>query len=69
MSDYTYIYQGIGTLHGVGDGEQPSKGPLRAILWVPDIDARHKWREHYVRGEVEKPNGKPDFGFRKGDQP
>lgn len=29
---------------------------IRAVLWLPDPEQRHFWREHYVR---ERPPAKP----------
>jgi hypothetical protein len=49
---------------GTGDPAQgnDSEAPI-AVLWVPDPEQRHRWREYYVR----KPDKKEDrpFGFRK----
>lgn len=36
-----------------------------AVLWVPDIDCRHKWREYYVDRERDKP-GERAYGFKPG---
>jgi len=33
-----------------------------AILWVPDPEQRHWWREYYVQKATEKPNARP-IGF------
>lgn len=41
------------------DAERPI-----AVLWVPDIEQRHGWREYYVKPDRPKPGGKL-IGFRK----
>lgn len=43
--------------------EESSKGQTKAVLWVPDIEARHYWREYYIRAE-DKPGPKYRTGFR-----
>lgn len=35
---------------------------IRAILWLPDPEARRGWREFYVRDAVPKPGGRIGFG-------
>lgn len=35
----------------------------KAVLWVPDPEQRHGWREFYV--EPEAPPGRPAPGFRR----
>lgn len=34
-----------------------------AVLWVPDPEQRHGWREYYVKRQPPKPNGKR-MGYR-----
>lgn len=47
--------------HTTTDGKPEQDDPV-AVLWVPDIDARHRWREYAVFK-----SGKPrrGMGFRK----
>lgn len=37
---------------------------IAAVLWVPDIEQRHGWREFYVKRPVSKPGARP-VGFRR----
>jgi hypothetical protein len=50
---------------GVAELEHP--GPATwdaiAVLWIPDPEQRHGWREFYVRSPPAKPGGK--YGFPK----
>ena len=43
--------------------DRPDEHPV-AVLWVPDIEQRHGWREYYVKRQVPKPGSKP-MGYRK----
>lgn len=54
---------GHGSIHDLADSEPV--GETAAILWVPDPEQRHGWREYYVRHA--KPNAKPrTMGFKTG---
>jgi len=35
-----------------------------AVLWIPDPEQRHGWREFYVKRATPKPGSKP-MGYRK----
>jgi hypothetical protein len=50
----------------VGSAEKLDEADDRpvAVLWVPDIEQRHGWREYYVKKQAPKSNGKL-IGFRK----
>lgn len=50
----------------VGAVEQVTEDADRpvAVLWVPDIEQRHKWREYYVKRQALKPGARP-MGYRK----
>jgi hypothetical protein len=66
--EYTYIFQGIGSGHGLPPEEAP-RPPVKAILWLPDPEQRHGRREHYVRGNPAAARERQHFGFshqRKG---
>jgi hypothetical protein len=41
------------------DAERPA-----AVLWIPDIEQRHGWREYYVKKAQQKPNGKR-MGYKR----
>jgi hypothetical protein len=47
----------------VGAEDAPQK--VAAVLWVPDIEQTHGWREYYVYRDEPKPGARP-FGFGKG---
>lgn len=51
----------------IGSVEQVTEETERpvAVLWIPDIEQRHKWREYYVKRVSPKPGSKP-MGYRKG---
>lgn len=34
------------------------------VLWLPDPEQRHGWREYYVKKTTPKPNSAP-MGYRK----
>jgi len=42
--------------------EAPLFGEFAAVLWVPDPEQRHWWREYYIRRSDAKPNARP-IGF------
>ena len=43
--------------------EAPLFGEFAAVLWVPDPEQRHWWREYYIRSDPHsKPNARP-IGF------
>lgn len=44
----------------VGTVEQVTEDTDRpiAVLWVPDIEQRHKWREYYVKRTAPKPGAR-----------
>lgn len=44
--------------------EAPLFGEFAAVLWVPDPEQRHWWREYYIRhaDPHSKPNARP-IGF------
>ena len=45
--------------------EAPQFGEFAAVLWVPDPEQRHWWREYYIRSDPHsKPNARP-IGFGK----
>jgi hypothetical protein len=47
-------------------GPADDRPAVAAVLWVPDIDARHLYREHYVYRERDKPGSRPiGFGRRE----
>lgn len=51
----SYAPTGSGIVHDLSPGQPEREGPP-VVLWVPDIERRHKWREHWVKGEpVSKP--------------
>lgn len=62
--DYYYVETvvlGQGSVHDLADSKPDA--PTAAILWVPDPEMRHSWREYYVQDE--KPNDKPEqMGFK-----
>jgi hypothetical protein len=52
----------------VGSASVTESGPtstvdFAAVLWVPDPEQRHGWREFYIRRD-QKPNGKA-IGFKR----
>lgn len=50
----------------VGTAEEQTLDPDRpaAVLWLPDPEQRHGWREYYVKREGPKP-GSRRMGYRK----
>ena len=50
----------------VGNAEDVGTDPERAIavLWLPDPEQRHGWREYYVKKTAPKPGNKR-MGYRK----
>lgn len=53
--------EGSGSVHDLSDSEE-SPGTA-CVLWVPDPEQRHGWREYYVPNE--KPQAKPStMGFK-----
>ncbi len=67
---YTYVYQGTGSLSDMRGPEDAPRPPLRAVLWLPDPEQRHGWREHYVRAKSD-PKAAPDrsLGFHQPGKP
>lgn len=58
-------YYGLGHATTTG-GPEPERPPRKvaAVLWIPDIDARHTWREHYVlRAQAPAPTTRHPMGF------
>lgn len=55
---YPATMQGQAEVAHHGDPDRPA-----GVLWVPDPEQRHWWREYYIQ----KPNGQPErqVGFRK----
>lgn len=55
---------GLGTVHDLADSSDDEPSKPAQILWVPDPEQRHGWREWYV--SPDKPNGKPKgrIGFK-----
>lgn len=51
-------FLGLGAAHGIGGGE---RGDVVGRLLVPDPEARHGWREWYVRAPAPEPR---PIGFR-----
>lgn len=49
---------GTGVLSSIGEGEA---GAVAAVLWIPDPEQRHGWREFYVRRDPPRPSR---VGFR-----
>lgn len=47
---------------GKAEYEEDDELPV-AVLWIPDIEQRHGWREFYVKKRQAKPNGKR-MGYR-----
>lgn len=39
-------YQGLGTVHDLQKEQEARK--VRAVLWIPDPEQPHGWRERYV---------------------
>jgi hypothetical protein len=58
---YTDQYQGLGAGHGLP--AEPEARQTRAVLWVPDPEQRHGWREYYVKAEAPKPASRAALGF------
>ena len=52
----------VGSVQVSSGAEELSISDFAAVLWVPDIDARHKWREYVVAKP--KPGSRP-VGFRR----
>lgn len=52
--------------HEVGSAEKIEEDVDRpvCVLWIPDPEQRHGWREYYVKKSAPKPSGKP-MGYRK----
>lgn len=61
IADTIAIQQG--SAEPASGAPEPAEQPI-AVLWVPDIDAPHKWREYHIRKIAAKPAARP-FGFRK----
>lgn len=59
----------VGAAHPSSGGDDPSDlADFAAILWVPDPEQRHGWRELWVRKPDAKPASRP-MGFgRPGDR-
>lgn len=53
----------------VGSVEQMTEESDRpvAVLWVPDIEQRHKWREYYAKKVAPKP-GARKMGYLRRDR-
>lgn len=51
---YLYPYHGLGSAYGVSQGEYDARPP-KAVLWVPDPEQRHGWREVYVKPKARQP--------------
>jgi hypothetical protein len=55
----------LGTGHVEADEARPATGyydGVRAVLWVPDPEQRHGWRELYVHEPAaKKPGGRIGF--------
>lgn len=49
---------------GFAEGTAAQDDHPAAVLWIPDIDARHGWREYYVR-RTAKPGARA-MGFQRG---
>jgi hypothetical protein len=48
-----------------GNEPEPSDvTDFAAVLWIPDIEQRHGWRELYVKRPQPKPGTRP-VGFRR----
>lgn len=57
------ILLGTGAAHSVREDNEPASPAGR--LYVPDMEARRGWREHYVYGGDDKPGRRPlGFGRR-----
>ncbi len=61
---YGTTWLGMGQAHGVTppDEERPE---MAAVLWVPDPEQRHGWREFYVTKPGAPSAALRPFGFRK----
>lgn len=62
---YTFVYQGTGGLHELRGPEDKPPVQVKAVLWVPDPEQRHGWREYYVRAAPAKgvKRHRPPMGF------
>jgi hypothetical protein len=63
--DYWWpVSLGLGTVHDLADSSDEEPQKPQQVLWIPDPEARHSWREWYV--SPEKPNSKPKgrIGFK-----
>jgi hypothetical protein len=45
------------------DYDEDAISNVAAVLWLPDPESQHWWREFYVKKRVPKPGGK-GMGFR-----
>ncbi len=54
------VYIEVGTVEPLTDA---TDRPV-AVLWIPDIEQRHGFREYYVKKQAAKPGSTP-IGFRK----
>ena len=57
------IEQTVATEVGKTEADDSTDYPA-AVLWEPDPEQRHGWREFYVKKAAPKPNGK-GMGFKK----
>lgn len=51
-----------GSTQSVQEDAPSSYVGVKAVLWLPDPEQRHGWREFYIRDQEQKPGSKR-YGF------